>query len=136
MLPVAALGELREVTLLQPLELNARRLVSDALELHGALITVQQPADNERASGIMAEVDRFARRHERIEQEFKIIRHDEPDDCGLGRLCRGHRCLDGQSVTSHELQDIESSHSRAYLANGERAAASYPPTACRICLKW
>src|SRR5262249_40339157 len=89
-LPNAPVGKPGEVEFFQKFEISARGLVRDALELHGALITLHHSANHQRASAITAKIDDLACGLNSVEDDIKIVRHDEADQGGL-------RSVDGRN---------------------------------------
>src|SRR5439155_2702947 len=69
-LPLSAVRKRLEVKLLQPLEFRTARLVGDSLVLHGALVAVGSPANDEGDLGILPEVLHFASRFQRVEKDL------------------------------------------------------------------
>src|SRR5262245_38312595 len=58
--PMPAIGKGCELKLLQPIQCGARRLIGNALVLHGALVSGKQPANDESDLGIAAQILHFA----------------------------------------------------------------------------
>ena len=96
MLPVASIGKPDEIEFLQSLEVRSTGLVGDAFVLHGALITVHHPANDQRTPSIPTQIDHFARGIEGVEDDLKVVRYDEADDRNLWSLTRRNRCLNRQ----------------------------------------
>ena len=83
MLPVAPIGKSDEIQFLQAFQVSSIGLICYASVLHGALITVDHAADDERTAAILSQIDRFSGRVNRVEDDLKVVRNDEADDSGL-----------------------------------------------------
>ena len=83
MLAVAPVGKPDEVQFLQTFEVASSGLVRKPFVLHGALITGDRPAYHHRASGMLTQIDGFARGLDGVEHDLEVVGHDEADDSSL-----------------------------------------------------
>jgi len=102
MLPVAPIRKPDEVKLLQTFKVSSSGFVGNPLALHGALITVQHSTNDKRTRGIPTQIDYFASRIDAVEDDLKVVRHDETDDSSLRSATWRDRCLNRQGVAAHE----------------------------------
>ncbi len=64
--------------------------------LHGTLITVHHPANDQRTPGTPTQIDHFPRGIDGVEDDLKIVRYHEADNGSLRSTQRRDRCLNGQ----------------------------------------
>ena len=96
MLAVAALGKPDEIEFLQAFDVDSIGLVRDAFVLHGALITVPHPANDQRTPGTLTQIDHFSCGIDGVENDLEIVRYDEADNGSLRSTPWRDRCLNGQ----------------------------------------
>jgi len=96
MLPVSAIGKPHEIKFLQTCEVSSSGFVDGAFDLHGALITVQHPANDKRTRGIPTQINDLPSCIDRVEDNFKVVGDDEPDDGSLGGSAWRDRRLNRQ----------------------------------------
>src|SRR5712671_7106032 len=116
-----AVGPHREVGRLDSSQLIVPRLVGDAFVLHSTFVAVYPATYHECEPRIAAEIHALASRLDRVEYQFKRVRHADSDQSRLCPAARCNRRLDGKALRTHELEQFCRSHEVAARARCLRA---------------